>query len=172
MWPEGKHNFYHPLKNTSIRVTIEENTITKHQNGLTIDEIDLYYQPVQNPTIGITFFLIRLPILILGILLNIKVLSLIKRETSVVNDVTKVSTYAQMIFWPIFLCFTTATDFVHPLNEILGEWVCDVGWLITYFFTSVFSLHSFIVALMRYCFIVHNDKFEKVLRKEKKKQYF
>ena len=172
MWPEGKHNFYHPLKNTSIRVTIEETTITKDQNGLLIDEIDLYYQPVQNPTIGITFFLIKLPILILGILLNIKVLSLIKRETSVVNDVTKVATYAQMIFWPIFLCFTTATDFVHPLNEILGEWVCDFGWFITYFFTSVFSLHSFIVALMRYCFIVHNDKFEKGLRKERTKQFF
>ena len=40
MWPDGKQNFYHPLKNTSIRVTIEENTITKDQNGLLIDEID------------------------------------------------------------------------------------------------------------------------------------
>ena len=45
MWPEGKHNFYHPFKNTSIQVTIEENSVTKDQNGYIIDEIDLYYQP-------------------------------------------------------------------------------------------------------------------------------
>ena len=172
MWPEGKHNFYHPFKNTSIRVTIEENAITKDQNGYIIDEIDLYYQPVQNPAIGITFFLIKLPILILGILLNIKVLSLIKRETSVVNDVTKVATYAQMIFWFTFVFFTTATDFVHPLNEILGRWVCEFGWFITYFFTNIFTLHSFLVAMMRYCFIVHNDKFEKGFRKQKTKWVF
>ena len=172
MWPEGKHNFYHPFKNTSIRVTIEENSVTKDQNGYIIDEIDLYYQPVQNPAIGITFFLIRLPVLILGILLNIKVLSLIKRETSVVNDVTKVATYAQMIFWFTFVFFTTATDFVHPLNEIFGQWVCEFGWFITYFFTNIFTLHSFLVAMMRYCFIVHNDKFEKGFRKQKTKRVF
>ena len=172
MWPDGKHNFYHPFKNTSIRVTIEENAINKHQNGYIIGEIDLYYQPVQNPAIGITFFLIKLPILILGIFLNIKVLSLIKRETSVVNDVTKVATYAQMIFWSTFVFFTTVTDFVHPLNEILGQWVCEFGWFITYFFTSIFTLHSFLVALMRYCFIVHNDKFEKGFRKQKTERVF
>ena len=172
MWPEGKHNFYHPFKNTSIRVTIEENSVTKDQNGYIIDEMDLYYQPVQNPAIGITFFLIKLPILILGILLNMKVLSLIKRETSVVNDVTKVATYAQMIFWFTFVLFTTATDFVHPLNEILGQWVCEFGWFITYFFTNIFTLHSFLVAMMRYCFIVHNDKFEKGFRKQNTKRVF
>ena len=172
MWPDGKHNFYHPFKNNSIRVTIEENAINKHQNGYIIGEIDLYYQPVQIPAIGITFFLIKLPILILGIFLNIKVLSLIKRETSVVNDVTKVATYAQMIFWSTFVFFTTVTDFVHPLNEILGQWVCEFGWFITYFFTNIFTLHSFLVAMMRYCFIVHNDKFEKGFRKQKTKRVF
>ena len=172
MWPNGKHNFYHPFKNPSIRVTIEENAINKHQNGYIIGEIDLYYQPVQIPAIGITFFLIKLPILILGIFLNIKVLSLIKRETSVVNDVTKVATYAQMIFWSTFVYFTTVTDFVHPLNEILGQWVCEFGWFITYFFTNIFTLHSFLVALMRYCFIVHNDKFEKGFRKQKTERVF
>ena len=166
--------FYHPFENTSFGVEISDNYLwVPDYNGTNIiDEISLYYQPVQNPVVGIFFFLIRLPLVILGISLNLKVLDLIKKESGVANDVTKLTSTVQMILWPFWFLFTTSTDFMHPLNEIFGNWYCDLGWFMIYFCWNITSLNSLIIAMMRYCFIVHSDKFSMGDNKRKAKRFF
>ena len=94
-----ENHLYHPFQSSTFGVLLPENLLLKNDSGFAIDDIDLYYQPVQKPAIGLVFFLIRVPLVVLGEFLYFKQLALIKRETSVVNDVCKLLAYFQMIFW-------------------------------------------------------------------------
>ena len=171
----SKHQyFYHPFENTSFGFRISDNSfwdLNENVNNV-FDDISLYYQPVQNPVVGIFFCLIRFPLVILGISLNLKVLDLIKKESGVANDVTKLTSIVQMILWPFWFLFTTSTDFLHPLNEILGNWYCNLGWFMIYFCWNITSLNSLIIAMMRYCFIVHSERFAMGDNKRKAKRFF
>ena len=160
-----EHHFYHPFQSSIFGFLLPEGSWLGNHSGVAVDDIDLHYQPVQAPTIGLFFFLIRVPLVILGEFLYVKQLALIKRETGLVNDVSKLVSYVQMIFWPIWLLFTTSTDFLHPLNELAGHWFCDAGWFLIHLCWNIIAFHSFIVATMRYCFIVHREKFTKGCRK-------
>ena len=144
----------------------------ENHSGFAMDDMDLYYQPVQKPTIALVFFFIRVPLVILGEFFYVKQLALIKKETGLVNDVSKLIAYVQMIFWPAWLLFTTTTDFLHPLDELAGRWFCDAGWFFIHLGWNIIALHSFIVAIMRYCFVVHTEKFTKGNRKKKIKRFF
>ena len=99
-------------------------------NGEIIDDIVLYYQPVQDPEIGIIFFLLRGPIVIAGVKAHLKLMELMKTERGLVMEVTYLFSVVQMIFWPFFLLITTSTDFIHPLKTVVGEWFCDFGSLL------------------------------------------
>ena len=166
--------FYHPLENTSFGVQISGNSFWDfNENGTNIiDDISLYYHPVQHLVLGAFFFLISLPLVILGIYFNLKVLNLIRRESGVANDVTKLTSIVQMILWPFWFIFTTSTDFLHPLNEILGNWYCDLGWFMIYFCWNITFLNSLIIALTRYGCIVHSDKCAQGDHKTQAKRFF
>ena len=77
-----------------------------------------------------------------------------------------------MILWPFWFLFTTSTDFMHPLNEILGNWYCNLGWFMIYFCWNITSLNSLIIAMMRYSFIVHSERFAIGDNKRKAKRFF
>ena len=172
MGSRKENHLYHPFPSTSFGAFLPEVSWSKNHSGCAIDDIDLYYQPVQNPTIALVFFLIRVPLVILGEFFYVKQLALIKRETGLVNDVSKLIAYVQMIFWPTWLLFSTTTDFFHPLHELVGLWFCDAGWFFIHLGWNIIALHSFIVAVMRYCFVVHTEKFTKGNRKKKIKRLF
>ena len=169
---EMGHHLYHPFQSQSFGVLLPKISSLGNHSGFAIDDIDLYDQPVQNPTIALVFFLIRIPLVILGEIFYLKQLALIRRETGITNDVSKLVAYVQMIFWPILLIFTTSTDFLYPLNELVGEWFCDVGWFFIHLCWNIIAFHSFIVAMMRYCFVVHYETFDKGYRKNKVKRFF
>ena len=61
-----------------------------------------------------------------------------------------------MAAMPLRLVFVTLTDFIHPLNEVLGQWMCSSYWLIEKISMQIISFHSLVVALLRYTFIVHD----------------
>ena len=55
--------------------------------------------------------------------------------------------------------------------HIIGQWFCSIGWIIIYFCGTFLAIHSFIVALMRYFFILNRKQIE-VFGKEKAKRWF
>ena len=168
-----KENYlYHPFSSTSFGVFLPEVSWSRNLSGFAVDDLDLYYQPVQNPTIALVFFFIRVPLVILGEFFYVKQLALIKRETGLVNDVSKLVAYVQMILWPTWLLFTTTTDFFHPLHELAGIWFCHAGWFFLHLTWNIIAFQSFIIAIMRYCFVVHTEKFTKGNRKDKMKRLF
>ena len=154
--------FFHPFTKSSFGfLHVEknwENNGSEEYTGSQIQDINLFYQPVQDPMIGLAFFAVRTLIVFLGEYIHIKVFNLMKKENGLIKDVARLFTIMQMIYWPFWLIFSTTTDFIHPLNKVFGEWYCFMGWFIHWSCWTYISFHSFIVAIMRYIFIVHNSK--------------
>ena len=151
---------YHPYENDSLGFFLMGNKYPHELFGSIVQDIDLYYQPTPSPLIGTLFFFIRTLLVVTGEAINIKVFNIIKKDTSLVSDVSKLYFSTQMIYVPFWLIFTTFTDFIHPLNTVIGQWFCTLGWFLIYFGATTLAIHSFIVAMMRYCFIIHKRQVE------------
>lgn len=163
--------FYHPFTKSDFGFLITDYSEQSNESLSFLEEVNLYYQPVQEPKLAGSFFSIRLFLILVGELLHVKLYKLIKKENGLIKTVTRLFTVTQMIFWPFWLFLTTSTDFVHPLNVVIGKWYCTFAWFFFYFGWIIISFHSFIVSLLRYCFIVHSKKVENI-GKEKVKTVF
>ena len=163
---------YHPFPNSSFGYLfaheIDMANVTK---GEIVDEIDLYYQPLEKPSIVLTFFFVKSLIICVGEAIGIKLIESLKKENGLLTDVTKVFIIGQMIFHPILLCLDFVVNTIHPVNEIIGNWFCFFTWLLWGVSMRIGVNNSFISALMRYLFIVHETKVNDY-GKEKVKRWF
>ena len=140
--------------------------------GSMIDELVLYYQPTESNVLASIFFMIRLAFVGLGEFLNIKIFLLMSKETCLVQDVVRVFAATQIAFLPTMLILNTSTDIFHPLNEIVGQWFCTMAWFLTHVFGTIIVFNSLVVAAMRYCFIVHEDKVKLYEKKKVQNLFF
>ena len=165
-----KH-FYHPFEQSSLGF-LSGSDSTQNESSLNIvEDIDFYQQPVEEPKIAVLFFVIRFINSTVAEICNYRVLYVLKRDNGVLSDITKLQAYSNMIVTPFRLVFITLTDFMHPLNEVFGQWICSSYWVLIKICTQMMLNHSLLVAILRFIFIVHN---EKVIEygKEKFKNWF
>ena len=148
--------FYNPFQESSLSFYTWNDDFQNYSYYNTIDDIDLYNQPVEEPITAITYFAVRFFIVILAEICNFRVLAIMKKDNSVLTDITKLQARTIMIEMPIRLIFVTLTDFIHPLKDVSGKWVCISYWFFERFTIQIVSFHSLAVALLRYSFIVHN----------------
>ena len=151
-------NLYHPFQDSSFGIFTRDEYLLENTKGQLIEDINLFYQPVQIPLVAIIFLIVKLLVLIAGEFLQFKVYQLITKERGILKDVGRLVVVTQMIFWPFWVSFASSTDFIHPMNQVVGQWFCDFGYIVFYFLGNIIIFHSFIVALMRYFFIVHETK--------------
>ena len=140
---QSRQKFYRPFQNSFFGFYLGKNDFQNHPSFNVIDNIDLYWhvcvgtnvcstilylttsfiyqQPVEEPSIAMVFFAVRCVIVIMAELCNYRVVVMMRKDKSILNDVTKLQAYAIMVSMPIKLIFVTLTDFIHPLNEILGK---------------------------------------------------
>ena len=164
MAPKSQH-FYHPYMDPTLEFFIDGGNSSFPQNASSsaldlfeLENIDLHFQPVQDPVIGTIFFFVKLPLVVLGIWNHLKVIKMINRDKdNICRDMLRWWVVNQLILWPGFFIFTTTTDFIHPLGEVVGQWYCWLGFIIIYPCHAASALHSFMVALIRYFLIVHSD---------------
>ena len=147
---------YRPSSNSSFYVLTKPSLANHSLQGALINDIDLYYQPLAEPTIALAFFISKSSIILLGELLGVKLLMNLKKDNSILNHVTTFFVSTQMVCYPISLVFITANDFLYPVNEVIGKWFCTLGWIIVSYCSFVALFYSCIVALMRYFFILNN----------------
>ena len=153
--------FYNPYQESSQGIFLKQLDYLGNNTIHVIDGIDLYYQPVLPPETAFTFFLIRITLVIVGECFNVKVFELMKKENGLVKYITTVFVLVQMVFWPCWLVLVTLTDLIISPNKAVGNWFCDVGNFVFYFLGNVIMFHSFIIAVMRYVFIIHNEKIQR-----------
>ena len=114
-------NLYHPFNSSFLGVFLQTDLISVERNGFIFQDIDLNYQPLQSPLTAIILFFVKLILVLVGGFVQVKVWFLIKNETSLTSEVVKVYIAALIIICPYWLVFNTITDFIHPVNQIIGQ---------------------------------------------------
>ena len=166
------YHFYNPYKQPTLGFLWEDSkTIGNETIGQLVDDIDFYYQPLEPPWIAIIFFFVRLTIIFIGEIIGKKVVIMTREETGILSEITLMFISIQMIFHPILIFFELSVNLIHPINEIIGPWICTVGWLFYNISTKIVLNYSFFAAIMRYVFVVHDDRVGRY-GKEKVKRHF
>ena len=151
-------SFYHPFNQSYLGILLEDESSTDNEHGTIMEKINLYHQPLQDPLHAIVFFFVRTLIVIFGEFIHIKALSAIKQENGIVNKVATFYIISLMVAGPYYLIFFTSIEFIFPVHKIIGKWYCLLGKFIGSFLFNVAAFHSFVVAIMSYCFIVHQER--------------
>jgi len=167
----SEHYFYHPFRNPLLGFFIDGDTSSTNISKFTIDDIDMYYQPLEHPTVAFSVFLFKLLVISIGEVVSMKVLEVAKKETSIINQMTILFCITQMIFHPLLLLFDLTVNLIHPIDEVISPWLCHFGWFFYGMSTKIVLYNSFIIAVMRYLFIIYSKTAE-TYGKEKIKQYF
>ena len=116
----SKHS-HRPFSNTSFHVFTKTSLSNHSLQGTLIDDIDLYYQPLVEPTTAFAFFVSKSSIILVGEFIGVKLLMNLKKDNSILNHVTTFFVLTQMVGYPISLVFITVNDFLHPVNEVIGK---------------------------------------------------
>ena len=162
---------YNPFLQGSLGIFLKESATADELIGGSIQNIDLYQQPVQEPLIATLFLGIKLCLLIVSEYLFIKVYKLMKKENGVTKEITQLLVYVQLFFWPIWIVFADSTAFIYPMKDVVGDWYCYLGSFLFYFLGNIIISHSFISAFTRYFFILHQDKVN-LYGKQEVKRFF
>ena len=166
------YHFYNPYTQPTLGFLWEDSKTTGNDTiGQLVDDIDFYYQPLEPPWIAIIFFFVRLTIIFIGEIIGKKVVIMTREETGILSEITLMFISIQMIFHPILIFFELSVNLIHPINEIIGPWICTVGWLFYNISTKIVLNYSFFAAIMRYVFVVHDDRVGRY-GKEKVKRHF
>ena len=166
------YHLYNPYKQPTLGFLLEDSKpIGNDTIGQLVDDIDFYYQPLEPPWIAIIFFFVRLTIIFIGEIIGKKVVIMTREETGILSEITLMFISIQMIFHPILIFFELSVNLIHPINEIIGPWICTVGWLFYNISTKIVLNYSFFAAIMRYVFVVHDDRVGRY-GKDKVKRHF
>ena len=154
--PRG--HFYNPFLDSYLGVLIENPNGKENDIGFILEDVDLFHQPVPNPMIAGIFCLIMSVSLFTGIYLHHKVWAMLKKDYGMLCNVTKIFVIAQMVLCSLSILLVATTNIVHTFPDEVTQYVCPPVWFLIYLSINTFGFHSFITALMRYCFIVHTEK--------------
>ena len=164
-----KVNTYNPFTKSSLGFSVSSNFSNAKYSFNLLDNLDLYHQPLEHPSTAISLFVARFLFILLAELILYKLLKTVRKENGLVNEVTQFYCIALITNYPFWLLFMTITEFLHPLKNIMGQWICSLMRVVFYTLFNVVIFQSFVVALMRYFFIVHEEKVKRLGKKKIKK---
>ena len=165
------YGFYHPFRDPVLGFFIGGESSSTNVSEFTIKDVDMYYQPLEHPIVAGLVFLLKLLVISIGQVVTMKVFKVAKSEKSIINQITMLFCITQMIFHPLLLLFDLTVNLIHPIAEVIDPWFCHFGWFFYQISTKIVLSNSFIIAVMRYVFIIHSKTVEKH-GKEKVKYYF
>ena len=151
-----ERNIYHPFANKSIGFLINSKTGT-HSAEFFVD-INLHWQPVQDPNIAIPFVIWDFLTIIAGSFVHYHLWQMLKRGDNLVSFILKAYVIVQMIHFPLDCIFRHATDFIYPLSEVFGSWFCVLFYFLKWPCIIFISFHTTVIAIMRYIFVVHDER--------------
>ena len=151
-----ERNIYHPFLNKSLGFPISSKNGKYSQDFFT--DVNLYWQPVKDPTIGIAFLFANFLVILAGGFVHYHLWQMLKRADNLVSGILKAYVLVQTIYWPFCIIFGSATDFIHPLSDVVGPWSCVLGYFVIWLSVIFISFHITVIAIMRYIFIVYDEK--------------
>ena len=100
---------------------------------------------------------IQLILYFFGTYIQIKIISTCKKEKDKVWQITIANSITMMIVFSFALPFQTITEHVPVMSQYTGEWICYLAAFIYLYGTAIIGLHSLVVSLTKYVFIVHQN---------------
>ena len=150
-------NTYHPFVNKSLGFLINSKGGTYSKEFL-FEDINLHWQPVHDPKIGALFLVIYFLIILVGGFVQYHLWQMLKRGDSLVSRILKAYVIVEVTVFPIICFFNSANNFMYPLSDIFGSWLCVVVYFLTIPGMVFINFHTTIIAVMRYFFIVHDER--------------
>ena len=155
--------YYHPFNKSYFGFFIHGLESTQRRLiGFALEKIDLNQQPVLEPHLAFILFFIRSSLVFIGACIQLKLYLNIKKDDSLLKENAQLYAINHLVLWPTWLVLTTTTDFIHPVNEVFGQWFCILGSFLFYLGGLIMAFHSLVAALMRYLFIVHEAKVKEI----------
>ena len=151
-----KRNIYHPFVNKSLGFLINSKSGTYSEEFFT--DINLHWQPVQEPNIGIFVLVTTLFNILAGSYVHYHLWQMLKKGDNLVSCILKAYVIIQIMFWPLGSILYCTTNFIYPLSEIFGAWFCVCWYFLLYPYLFFVSFHTTVIAIMRYVFIVHDKR--------------
>jgi len=152
--------FVDKIKNSLVFPTSLSNDLRYEFENFT--SIEVYAQPLQHPALNTMYSLVDLFIVTVGEIIGYKLLKMIKSEQRtggfLIDQILTVMVVTQMAIYPLELLFRILNNSIYPLYAYVGAWFCDLFGFLMHLRIMSFMSHSLIAALMRYVFIVHQDK--------------
>ena len=165
-------NLYNPFQKSSLFFLLtNDSNLSTSSHYEAVSDIDLYHQPLEKPSVVLAFFIIKSIIICAGEGICIRLLSSLKKEKGLLTDVIKLFVIIQMISYPAFHCIEIVINTAFPVSQLIGDWICFLAWLLWGVSGRILLSNSLICALMRYLFIVHEQKVDSY-GKEKVKRWF
>ena len=93
----------------------------------------------------------------IGSYIQIKVISTCRKEKDKVWQITITNSIIMMIVFTFVMIFETVTSHVPVMSQHTGEWICFFAAFIYIYGPIIMGLHSFVVSLMKFVFIVYQD---------------
>ena len=93
----------------------------------------------------------------IGSYIQIKVISTCRKEKDKVWQITITNSITMMIVFSFVMIFQTVSSHVPVMSQYTGEWICFIAAFIYIYGTLIMGLHSFVVSLIKYVFIVYHE---------------
>ena len=154
MWV-NEHNLYHPFLNKSFGFVL--NFSSSHTKNV-VDEINLYYQPLPNPLVAVSFFFVKALVILIGEIIAIKFIKTMKKENGLLKDITMLFITWQTVFHPILASFDLINSLIYPAGDVFGSWICTLCWFMWGYGLRLSLYNSFLIAMLRYLFVVHEER--------------
>ena len=97
----------------------------------------------------------------IGSYYQLKIISVCKKVKDKTWQIDITHSIALMISFFFVIVFEKVSDHVTILSQYTGVWFCYTAGFIYSFSAYLIGFHSFIIALMKYVFIVHSDQVRK-----------
>ena len=93
----------------------------------------------------------------IGSYIQIKVISTCRKEKDKVCQITITNSITMMILFSFGMIFENVTSHVPVMSQYTGEWICFVEAFIYIYGPCIVRLHSFVLSLMKFVFIVYQE---------------
>ena len=93
----------------------------------------------------------------IGSYIQIKVISTCRKEKDKVWQITITNSITMMTVFSFVMIFQTVSSHVPVMSQYTGEWICFVEAFIYIYGPCIVRLHSFVLSLMKFVFIVYQE---------------
>ena len=153
-----RNHYYNPFSSSFLGVFVPNSSYAANDSYISLEDIDLNYQPVPPPFASGIHAVLSVITLILGSYLHIRVLFCLRKDDSILKGITQVFVVTNLTLHILAISTSCITNIVHTFPSIAVNYICPIIWFLIYQCINLITFYSFICALMRYFFIVHTEK--------------